>query len=95
MYLKLIKGLAIYRQNHTKSIYVRLRVDGKEIRRSLGTSDVEEATSKAWALKFEMEGMVKAGLEIVPVQRHTIEKACNAVILQLKNKKPFRETYND
>ncbi|EAS43478.1 site-specific integrase [Photobacterium profundum] len=95
MYQKLVKGLAIYRQNHTNSIYVRFRVDGKEIKRSLKTSDLDDAISKAWALKFEYEGMIKAGLEIVPVQRHTVEKACHSVITQLKEKKPFRNTYND
>nr|MBF4405830.1 site-specific integrase [Vibrio anguillarum] len=41
MYESLTKGLAIYRQPHTKSIYVRIRVDGKELKRSLKTSDVE------------------------------------------------------
>lgn len=95
MYQKLVKGLAIYRQSHTQSIYVRLRVDGKELKKSLGTSDVEEATAKAWKYKFDMEGMAKAGIEIVPVQRHTIEKACHAVIAQLKAKKPFKRTYSD
>lgn len=95
MYQKLIKGLAIYRQNHTKSIYVRLRVNGQEIRRSLKTSDIEEATKKAWTLKFELEGMVKAGIDIIPNKRHSVEHACNEVIKQLKQKKPFRNTYND
>jgi len=95
MYQKLVKGLAVYRQNHTKSIYMRLRIDGKEIKRSLNTSDLDEAISKAWALKFDYEGMIKGGVEIPTTQRHTIEKACLAVIAQLKAKKPFKNTYND
>ncbi|MCX8755039.1 site-specific integrase [Vibrio parahaemolyticus] len=95
MYQRLIKGLAIYRQNHTKSIYVRLRINGKEIKRSLSTSDIEEATQKAWALKFELEGMVKAGLDIVPTQKHSIEKACLSVIEELENKANKRPVYKD
>ncbi|MBS9898127.1 site-specific integrase [Vibrio alginolyticus] len=95
MYKRLVKGLAIYRQSHTKSIYVRLRVDGKEIKRSLKTSDIDEASSRAFALKFELEAIAKAGIEIVPTQRHTVKKACEAVIEQFRAKKPFRETYND
>lgn len=95
MYKKLVKGLAIYRQSHTNSIYVRLRVAGKEIRRSLKTSDLDDAITKAWALKFEMDGMVKAGLEIVPVKKHSITNACKAVITLLENKKPQKPIYKD
>ncbi len=95
MYQKLIKGLAVYRQNHTKSYYVRLRVDGQEIKRSLKTSDLDEAISKAWALKFETEGMVKAGLSIMPNKKNYIETACNAVIEQLEKRKPQKPIYKD
>ncbi|MBT2916927.1 site-specific integrase, partial [Vibrio anguillarum] len=76
MYQSLTKGLAIYRQEHTKSIYVRLRIDGKELKRSLKTNDVEEAKSKAWALKFELEGMQKAGLTIEVNKVMTVRAAC-------------------
>ncbi|MFA0062496.1 tyrosine-type recombinase/integrase [Vibrio cyclitrophicus] len=95
MYKKLVKGLAVYKQKHTNSIYVRLRIGGKEIKRSLKTSDFDEAVSKAWALKFEMEGMVKAGLEIIPVKRHSVSNSCKAVIAQLEAKKPFKSIYKD
>ncbi|MEZ8259385.1 tyrosine-type recombinase/integrase [Vibrio cyclitrophicus] len=95
MYQKLVKGLAVYRQNHTKSYYVRLRADGKEIKRSLSTSNLEEAISKAWALKFEIEGMIKAGIEILPTKILMIEQACLSVITELENKKPFKSIYKD
>ncbi|ANS86469.1 hypothetical protein VSVS12_02720 [Vibrio scophthalmi] len=95
MYQKLIKGLAVYRQNHTKSFYVRLRVDSKEIKKSLSTSNLDEAISKAWALKFELEGMVKAGIDIQTVKRYTIEKACRSVIAELETKKSQKPIYKD
>ncbi|MBF4259789.1 site-specific integrase, partial [Vibrio anguillarum] len=95
MYESLTKGLAIYRQPHTKSIYVRIRVDGKELKRSLKTSDVEEAKSKAWALKFELEGMQKAGLTIQVNKVMTVRSACLSVISELEHKKPFKPIYKD
>ncbi|MDH5971450.1 site-specific integrase, partial [Vibrio aestuarianus] len=95
MYESLTKGLAIYRQNHTKSIYVRLRVKGKELKRSLKTTDVEEAKAKAWGLKFEIEGMVKAGLEIEVTQKKSVRDACLTIIKNLESKKPFKAIYKD
>ncbi|MBF4385269.1 site-specific integrase [Vibrio anguillarum] len=95
MYQSLTKGLAIYRQEHTKSIYVRLRIDGKELKRSLKTNDVEEAKSKAWALKFELEGMQKAGLTIEVNKVMTVRSACLSVISELEHKKPFKPIYKD
>lgn len=95
MYQSLTKGLAIYRQEHTKSIYVRLRIDGKELKRSLKTNDIEEAKSKAWALKFELEGMQKAGLTIEVNKVMTVRSACLSVISELEHKKPFKPIYKD
>ncbi|MEZ8627824.1 site-specific integrase [Vibrio splendidus] len=95
MYEYQTKGLAIYRQNHTKSIYVRLRIDGKEIKRSLKTSDIVEARSKAWALKFEYEGRLTAGLPIFDTKELTVKKAFEMVIADLDNKKPQRSIYHD
>lgn len=95
MYQSLTKGLAIYRQEHTKSIYVCLRIDGKELKRSLKTNDVEEAKSKAWALKFELEGMQKAGLTIEVNKVMTVRAACLSVISELENKKSFKPIYKD
>ena len=95
MYQSLTKGLAIYRQSHTKAIYVRLRVAGKEIKRSLKTSDIEEAKSKAWQLKFEFQGMVTAGITIQPNKIFSINDACRDIIKQLEVKKPFKSIYKD
>ncbi len=95
MYEQLTKGLAIYRQSHTKSIYVRLRVNGKELKRSLKTSDIEQAKEKAWALKFEIQGMVKAGLEIEVTQKKSVRDACQNIIKNLESKKPFKAIYKD
>lgn len=95
MYLPLTKGLAIYRQNHTKSVYIRLRIEGKEIKRSLKTSDVEEAKTRAWQLKFEYEGKVKAGISIQANKVLSINDACRSIVEQLKEKKPFKSVYKD
>ncbi|MHA2814993.1 tyrosine-type recombinase/integrase [Vibrio campbellii] len=95
MYLPLCKGMAVYRQNHTRSYYLRLRIDKKEIRRSLSTSDLEEAKVKAWQTKFEYEGMKKAGIEINPTKSYSLEKAMLSIIKQLENKKPFKQIYKD
>ncbi|MFW7526177.1 site-specific integrase [Vibrio ostreicida] len=95
MYQKLCKGMAIYRQEHTNSYYVRLRVQSKEIRRTLSTSDLDEATTKAWALKFELEGMAKAGIEILKTKELTVEQACKSIIEELDQKKPQKDIYHD
>lgn len=95
MYIPLTKGLAVYRQKHTKSIYVRLRIAGKEIKRSLKTSDIEEAKSRAWHLKFEYEGKVKAGISIQANMVLSINDACRSIVEQLKERKPFKSVYKD
>ncbi|MFA0554151.1 tyrosine-type recombinase/integrase [Vibrio lentus] len=95
MYEYQTKGLAIYRQNHTKSIYVRLRIDGKEIKRSLKTSDIVEARSRAWALKFEYEGRATAGLPIFETKELSVKKAFEMVVADLDNKKPQKSIYHD
>lgn len=95
MYQKLVKGLAVYRQKHTKSIYVRLRVNGQDIQKSLKTSDLDEAISKAWALKFETEGMIKAGLPILKTKKMTVLSACKSVIEQLEQKKQSKPIFKD
>ncbi|HFD3590171.1 TPA: tyrosine-type recombinase/integrase [Vibrio parahaemolyticus] len=95
MYESLTKGLAIYRQNHTKSIYVRLRANGMEIKRSLKTSDIDEAKSRAWALKFETEGKITAGIPLYETKELSIKKAFDMVIADLNNKRVQRPTYKD
>lgn len=95
MYESLAKGLAIYRQAHTKSIYVRLRIDGQELKKSLKTADIDEAKARAWALKFESEGKVLAGLPVHKSKIPTILEVCNVIIKHLENKKPFLVTYKD
>ncbi|MCF1457464.1 MAG: site-specific integrase [Shewanella sp.] len=95
MYESLTKGLAIYRQKHTKSIYVRLRVDGKEIKRSLKTSDIDEAKSRAWALKFEYEGKLTAGLPIIESKEPMINTAIKQILVKIAQKKIKNTTYTD
>lgn len=95
MYESLTKGLAIYRQNHTKSIYMRLRLDGKEIKRSLKTSDIDEAKSRAWALKFEYEGKLTAGLPILESKEPMINTAIKQILSHMAQKKIKRTTYAD
>lgn len=95
MYESLTKGLAVYRQNHTKSIYVRCRVDGREIKRSLKTSNLDDAKSKAWALKFELEGMKLAGLDIPVTKNITIIQCSIATIKIIENKNPHKKIYDD
>lgn len=95
MYESLVKGLAIYRQNHTKSYYVRLRIDKKEIKRTLSTSDLDEAKSKAWAFKFDMEGRKSAGLPILETKEMTVNHAFKQVIKDLNSKKVQKPIYSD
>ncbi|EOW9355801.1 site-specific integrase [Vibrio cholerae] len=95
MYQSLTKGLAIYRQNHTKSIYIRLRVDGKEIKRSLKTSDIDEAKSRAWKLKFGYENKLKAGLPIIESKEPMINTAIKQILKNMELKKIKRTTYVD
>ena len=95
MYEKLIKGLAIYRQNHTKSYYVRLRIDKKEIKRTLSTSDIDEAKTKAWSFYFEMNGRKQAGLPILETKVLTIHQALKEVLKQIENNKVQKPIYKD
>jgi len=95
MYENLDKGLAIYRQKHTKSYYVRLRIDKKEIRRSLSVSDISEAKSLAWRFKFDMEGKKLAGLPILATKELTINQAFQEVIKELDNIKVQKTIYDD
>lgn len=95
MYESLVKGLAVYRQNHTKSYYVRLRIDKKEIKRTLSTSDLDEAKSKAWAFKFDMEGRKSAGLPILETKVMTVNQAFKQVIKELTDKKVQKPIYSD
>ncbi|ATI47111.1 site-specific integrase [Vibrio parahaemolyticus] len=95
MYENLTKGLAIYRQNHTKSIYVRLRVDGKEIKRSLKTSDIDEAKSRAWRLKFEYESKLTAGLPIFESKEPMINTAIKQILKNMELKKIKKTTFAD
>ncbi len=86
MYINLGKGIAIYRQNHTKSIYARLRIDKKEIRRTLSTSDIEEAKAKAWHLRFDLEKKAALGVPIYQNKILSIADACHAVIYRINLK---------
>lgn len=95
MYENLDKGLAIYRQKHTKSYYVRLRIDKKEIRRSLSVSDISEAKSLAWRFKFDMEGKKLAGIPILATKELTINQAFKEVIKELDNIKVQKTIYDD
>ncbi|MEL0629955.1 site-specific integrase [Psychromonas aquatilis] len=95
MYEYLDKGLAIYRQNHTKSFYVRLRIDKKEIRRSLSVSDISEARSLAWRFKFKMEGKKMAGIPILATKELTINQAFKEVIKELDSIKVQKPIYDD
>ena len=95
MYENLDKGLAIYRQKHTKSYYVRLRIDKKEIRRSLSVSDISEAKSLAWRFKFDMEGKKLAGIPILATKELTINQAFQEVIKELDNIKVQKTIYDD
>lgn len=95
MYINLGKGIAIYRQNHTKSIYARLRIDKKEIRRTLSTSDIEEAKAKAWQLRFDLEKKAALGVPIYQNKILSIADACHAVIEQLNSSKNYKTTHGD
>ncbi|WCE30067.1 site-specific integrase [Vibrio sp. SCSIO 43137] len=54
-YHKLGDGLAIYKQKASKNYYVYLNVKGGDFRKSLKTSDLPEATKKAWGYYFSYE----------------------------------------
>ena len=95
MYENLDKGLAIYRQKHTKSYYVRLRIDKKEIRRSLSVSDISEAKNLAWRFKFDMESKKLAGIPILATKELTINQAFKEVIKELDNIKVQKTIYDD
>lgn len=95
MYINLGKGIAIYRQSHTKSIYARLRIDKKEIRRTLSTSDLDEAKQKAWLLKADLSDKVAKGIPIYQNKILSIADACQAVIKQLESSKNYKTTHSD
>ncbi|MCR9833745.1 hypothetical protein [Vibrio parahaemolyticus] len=58
MYFKIGKGLAIYRQKHSQSYYVRLRIDKKNVQRSLKTTNRDEALRKAIRFEDEIDGEI-------------------------------------
>lgn len=74
---------------------MRLRIDGIEIKRSLKTSDIEEAKSRAWHLKFEYEGRLTAGLPIEETKVLSIKSAFLQVIKELDTKRKQIPIYDD
>lgn len=94
-YEKLAKGLAIYRQKHAKNYYIRVRIDKKEIRRNLGTDDVEEAKFRAWELRSDLENRKKQGLSILTTKKIMVNDIVFKVLNELENKRAKLGIYRD
>ena len=94
-YERLAKGLAIYRLKNSKNFYARIRVNGAEIKRSLGVADEDEAKFRAWELRSELENRNKQGLAILANKKIYVEDIINNVIKQLDSKKTQLQIYKD
>ncbi|EJB8582524.1 site-specific integrase [Vibrio parahaemolyticus] len=93
MYFKIGKGLAIYRQKHSQSYYVRLRIDKKNVQRSLKTTNRDEALRKAIRFEDEMKKRQFAGLPIIETKSMTIKKAFEGAIALLDAKDVQKTIY--
>ncbi|NVK37490.1 MAG: site-specific integrase [Gammaproteobacteria bacterium] len=82
-YLKLTKGLAIYKQN-SNVWWCRIRHNKQEVRKSLKTSDIDEATRQAWQYKFHYEELEKKG--IFEERSITVQKVAKALIRDIEAK---------
>ncbi len=80
MYFRIGKGLAIYRQKHSQSYYVRLRIDKKNIQRCLKTTNRDEALRLAIRFEDDMKKRQFAGLPIIETKTMTIKKAFEGAI---------------
>lgn len=94
MYFKIGKGLAIYRQKHSQSYYVRLRIDKKNVQRSLKTTNRDEALRKAIRFEDEMKKRQFAGLPIIETKSMTIKKAFEGAIALLDAKDVQKAIYS-
>ncbi|MGO3740363.1 MAG: hypothetical protein ACTJGG_12965 [Marinomonas foliarum] len=94
-YERLAKGLAIYRLKNSKNFYARIRVNGAEIKRSLGVADEDEAKFRAWELRSELENRNKQGLAILANKKIYVQDIINNVIKNLNNRKPKLKIYQD
>lgn len=94
-YERLAKSLAIYRVKNSNNFYARIRVNGVEIKRSLGVADEDEAKFRAWELRSELENRNKQGLAILVNKKIYVEDIINNVIKQLDSKKTQLQIYKD
>lgn len=96
MYLRLGKGLAIYRQKHSQSYYVRLRIDKKNVQRCLKVTNEDDAKRSAYRFEDEMKKREFAGLPIIETKRLTIKKAFEGALELLDSREkqlPIYESY--
>lgn len=96
MYYKIGKGLAIYRQKHSKTFYVRLRIDKKNVQRCLKTSDQGDAMRAAIRFEDDMKKREFAGLPIIETKRLTIKKAFEGALELLEGREkqlPIYDSY--
>jgi integrase len=93
MYFRIGKGLAIYRQKHSQSYYVRLRIDKKNVQRCLKTTNRDEALKAAIRFEDEMKKRQFAGLPIIETKTMTIKKAFEGAIALLDAREQQKAIY--
>ena len=90
-YINLDDGLAIYLKNNSKNYYVYLYQKGEQVRKSLRTADLAEATRLAWREKITAEIRQNEGLGLQS-RKTSVKSLAEKVIKELKKQK---STKND